>query len=63
MSEALSNVRAVAVPASMESSPKVCVEQAYDLPWCDTGPAGRFAFVFREIALLWRTHQTGDDRR
>lgn len=64
VSEALSNVRAVAVPALTESSTKVCeLEQSNDLPRCDTGPAGRVAFVFRKIALLWRGRHKGDDRR
>jgi hypothetical protein len=56
--------RAAARPAFTESSRKVCEpEQSNVLPRCDTGPAGRFAFVFKEIAFLWRDRHKGGDRR
>lgn len=32
----------------------VCAASGDGVPGCDTGPAGRIAFVARELADLWR---------
>ena len=37
-----------------EASPPACPADRDAVPGCDTGPAGRVAFVARELADLWR---------
>lgn len=40
-------------PASYEIGKEV------DVPTCGTGPAGRYLFVFKELARLWRRPRSG----
>jgi hypothetical protein len=39
---------------SRDTSGRAIVVRSDGVPGCDTGPAGRVAFVARELADLWR---------
>lgn len=37
--------------------PRDCAVRGQEVPSCDTGPAGRLAFVVTEIRAAWRRRQ------